>query len=102
MGIVRKFLRDTFVERFSAPIPIGEVPEPRIPTRDRAESARIDIAVTANRVIAGVLVLGILFLIVYPFAKPDHKIPDVIQNIVSACVGYFLSVLNNFASRRSR
>jgi len=99
MDLIKNFIRETFLGA-DEPIHIDEIPVADGGPKDLERAARVDVVIIANRLIATTLCLTISFIVIYPFVQPDRKIPDVIQNIASGCIGYFVSIVTVFLNRR--
>ncbi len=110
MEIVKRLLREMFIAKEA--IPIDEIPPPdeikpvdfrrKKNGRQKAgeEQARVKIAILANRLVGASLLVTLCFVVIYPFVQPERKIPDVIQNIASGCIGYFASAVTMFLGKR--
>lgn len=107
--MIKRFLRHTFISREAAEYPsieptsdmrhaglevIDEIP-------DIKHATTATVILTINRVIASVLIVSLLFMIVAWLWHPDRRVPDVIPNLVTSTMGYFVGALTNYLDKSS-
>jgi hypothetical protein len=68
--------------------------------RPSEEETRNRIIVAINWTMLSILVAGFADIILSSWIRPDARVPDIVQDIVSGAAGYFLSALVSFVRHK--
>jgi hypothetical protein len=101
MGVIRAFFRYTF--RFTSQVGdssdvVEEVSdyEPGKSNKSVSQETRSFVVIAINWTMLLILVAGFADVIVSSWIRPEARVPDLVQDVVSGAAGYFLSALASF------